>query len=67
MVTWDRTASAALDTNIETKFLPIATNKREESGLVKWPIALQPTNTIGLWTLCHAYTREAGKVEIKTY
>ncbi len=40
---------------------------QRESRLVEWPSARQPTRTIGLWTLAHSYTREAGNVEIKSY
>ena len=40
----------------QTEILRIATVKMEESGLVEWPSAQCPPKTIGLWTLCHAYT-----------
>ena len=62
---WDRTQK--LDSEIDAEILGIATAKMEESGLVEWPSARRPAKTIGLWTLGHAYTRDAGKVDITAY
>ena len=62
---WDRTQK--LDSEIDAEILGIATAKMEESGLVEWPSARRPAKTIGLWTLGHAYTRDAGTVDIAAY
>ena len=62
---WDRTEK--LDSEIDAEILGIATAKMEESGLVEWPCSRRSGKTIGLWTLGHAYTRDAGKVDIEAY
>ena len=62
---WDRTQK--LDSDIDAEILGIATAKMEESGLVEWPCSRRSGKTIGLWTLGHAYTRDAGTVDIAAY
>jgi hypothetical protein len=62
---WDQTVE--LDFEINAELLHIAIERMGESGLVEWPSAQSVAKMIYLWTLCHAYFRDAGKTEIETY
>jgi hypothetical protein len=60
--TWDQ--NEILNSEVNAEILRIATAKMEESGLVEWPSAWRPPKT-SLWTLGHAYNREARPARLK--